>query len=25
MPIRNWKAALNHFMIVFDGRLDEYV
>ncbi|WMS87869.1 IS256 family transposase [Pleionea litopenaei] len=25
MPIRNWKAALNHFMIVFDGRLDDYV
>lgn len=25
MPIRNWKAALNHFMIVFDGRLDEYM
>lgn len=25
MPIRNWKAALNHFMIEFDGRLDEYV
>ena len=25
MPIRNWKAALNHFMIVFDGRLDEYI
>ena len=25
MPIRNWKIALNHFMIVFDGRLDEYL
>jgi len=25
MPIRNWKAALNHFMIVFDGCLDDYV
>lgn len=25
MPIRNWKAALNHFMIEFDGRLSEYI
>lgn len=25
MPIRNWKAALNHFMIEFDGRLDDYI
>lgn len=25
MPIRNWKAALNHFVIVFDGRLGEYL
>jgi len=25
MPIRNWRAALNHFMIEFDGRLDEYI
>lgn len=25
MPIRNWRAALNHFMIVFDGRLDDYI
>ena len=25
MPIRNWKAALNHFMIEFDGRLDNYI
>lgn len=25
MPIRNWKLALNHFMIVFDGRLDDYL
>ena len=24
MPIRNWKAALNHFMIVFDDRLADY-
>jgi transposase-like protein len=24
MPIRNWKAALNHFMIVFDDRLGDY-
>lgn len=24
MPIRNWKAALNHFMIVFDSRLTDY-
>lgn len=24
MPIRNWKAALNHFMIVFDERLESY-
>lgn len=24
MPIRNWKAALNHFMIVFDERLSDY-
>ena len=21
MPIRNWKAALNHFAILFEGRL----
>jgi transposase-like protein len=21
MPIRNWKAALNHFAIVFEGRM----
>lgn len=25
MPIRNWKAALNRFMIVFEGRLKDYV
>ena len=25
MPIRNWRAVLNHFIIVFDGRLDEYI
>ena len=25
MPIRNWKAALNHFMIEFDERLRDYV
>lgn len=25
MPIRNWKAALNHFMIEFDERLSDYV
>jgi len=25
MPIRNWKAALNHFMIVFEERLKDYV
>lgn len=24
MPIRNWKAALNHFMILFDERLEGY-
>jgi transposase-like protein len=24
MPIRNWKAALNHFMIAFDERLIDY-
>lgn len=24
MPIRNWKAALNHFMIEFDERLSDY-
>lgn len=24
MPIRHWKAALNHFMIVFDDRLSDY-
>lgn len=24
MPIRNWRAALNHFMIVFDERLVDY-
>ena len=25
MPIRNWKAALNHFMVEFDERLSEYI
>ena len=25
MPIRNWKAALNHFMIEFEDRLKDYV
>ena len=25
MPIRNWKAALNHFMIEFDDRLSQYI
>ncbi len=25
MPIRNWKAALNRFMIEFEGRLADYV
>lgn len=25
MPIRNWKAALNRFMIEFEGRLVDYV
>lgn len=25
MPIRNWKLALNHFMIVFEERLKDYV
>ena len=25
MPIRNWKAALNHFMIEFDERLSDYI
>ncbi|WP_027709599.1 transposase, partial [Zooshikella ganghwensis] len=25
MPIRNWKAALNRFMIEFEGRLRPYI
>ena len=25
MPIRNWRSALNHFMIVFEERLSEHV
>jgi len=25
MPIRNWKPALNRFMIEFEGRLKDYV
>lgn len=25
MPIRNWKPALNHFMIVFEERLKDHV
>ena len=25
MPIRNWKAAMNHFMIEFEDRLTDYV
>ena len=25
MPIRNWKQALNHFMIVFEDRLQDHV
>lgn len=25
MPIRNWRAALNHFMIMFDERLTDYL
>jgi len=25
MPIRNWKAALNRFMIEFEDRLTDYV
>jgi transposase-like protein len=25
MPIRNWKPALNHFMIVFEERLQDHV
>ena len=25
MPIRNWKMALNRFMIEFEGRLEEYI
>mgnify|MGYP001215525878 CR=1 FL=1 len=25
MPIRNWRSALNHFMIVFDERLSDHV
>jgi len=25
MPIRNWKAALNHFMIKFEDRLTDYI
>lgn len=24
MPLRNWKPALNHFMIEFGDRLDEH-
>jgi putative transposase len=24
MPIRNWKAALNHFAILFEGRMTQY-
>jgi len=25
MPIRNWRSALNHFMIIFETRLSDYV
>jgi len=25
MPIRNWRSALNHFMIVFDERWSDHV
>ncbi len=25
MPIRNWKAALNRFMIEFEDRISDYV
>lgn len=25
MPIRRWTAALNRFMIVFDGRISKYL
>ena len=25
MPIRNWRSALNHFMIVFEERLSDHV
>jgi len=25
MPIRNWKMALNHFMIAFEDRLKDYI
>ena len=25
MPIRNWRLALNHFMIVFEERLSDHV
>ncbi len=25
MPIRNWKAALNRFMIMFEDRLNDYI
>jgi Transposase and inactivated derivatives len=25
MPIRNWKPALNHFVIEFEDRLSEYI
>ena len=25
MPIHNWRAALNHFMIVFEDRLSDHI
>jgi transposase-like protein len=25
MPIRNWRAALNRFMIEFEDRISDYV
>jgi len=25
MPIRNWKAALNRFMILFENRIADYI
>jgi putative transposase len=25
MPVKNWKSALNRFMIEFDDRLQDYI